>query len=413
MAACSPVPHACCRSNAGVYGDSALPSTHSRIRLKSRLCLSTAPPIDRAQPFARQVEAVDQAAERGGEHVLVRRLGVGAVGACERNAIAAEDRHATIPGGPAVVRGGGGHGCLRVVGLRMVPVGSYYPLFLLWSKFVVDTSTVDTRGSSVAPEAPSDLYSQVVNSGPGSFLAKQLGVPQPETLRRYRRRRSAAGRAAADRRRRAGWPNRCAPRWPRTTTWSATTSADGGPTRSAGCVFDATGITATGGAERAARVLHPTAAQPRPLGTRRRGRHHARSGRQRRRAHRPARAGGLHPLARQGVAARRHGALVYLAPDAKPAATGLESTMRFMLSAKSAYVDGQVFYVGRRRLHPTGRLGQAARRARSRSSPARPAASARPSPRCSPATAPRSSASTSTARPRHSPRPPPRWAAPR
>jgi 3-oxoacyl-[acyl-carrier protein] reductase len=39
-------------------------------------------------------------------------------------------------------------------------------------------------------------------------------------------------------------------------------------------------------------------------------------------------------------------ALVYLSPDAKPAATGLESTLRFILSAKSAYVDGQVFYVG-------------------------------------------------------------------
>ena len=38
--------------------------------------------------------------------------------------------------------------------------------------------------------------------------------------------------------------------------------------------------------------------------------------------------------------------LVYLSPHAKPAATGLESTMRFILSAKSAYVDGQVFYVG-------------------------------------------------------------------
>ncbi|MGB0963081.1 MAG: short chain dehydrogenase, partial [Mycobacterium sp.] len=32
----------------------------------------------------------------------------------------------------------------------------------------------------------SDLLSQVVNSGPGSFLAKQLGVPQPEALRRHR-----------------------------------------------------------------------------------------------------------------------------------------------------------------------------------------------------------------------------------
>ena len=42
------------------------------------------------------------------------------------------------------------------------------------------------EGSSVAPKRSSDLFSQVVNSGPGSFLAKQLGVPQPETLRRYR-----------------------------------------------------------------------------------------------------------------------------------------------------------------------------------------------------------------------------------
>jgi 3-oxoacyl-[acyl-carrier protein] reductase len=37
---------------------------------------------------------------------------------------------------------------------------------------------------------------------------------------------------------------------------------------------------------------------------------------------------------------------VYVHPDAKTAATGLESTVRFILSAKSTYVDGQVFYVG-------------------------------------------------------------------
>jgi 3-oxoacyl-[acyl-carrier protein] reductase len=37
---------------------------------------------------------------------------------------------------------------------------------------------------------------------------------------------------------------------------------------------------------------------------------------------------------------------VYLSADAKPAATGLESTVRFILSGKSAYVDGQVFRVG-------------------------------------------------------------------
>ncbi len=32
----------------------------------------------------------------------------------------------------------------------------------------------------------SDLFSQIVNSAPGSLLAKQLGIPQPETLRRYK-----------------------------------------------------------------------------------------------------------------------------------------------------------------------------------------------------------------------------------
>lgn len=32
----------------------------------------------------------------------------------------------------------------------------------------------------------SDLFSQIVNSPPGSLLAKQLGIPQPEKLRRYK-----------------------------------------------------------------------------------------------------------------------------------------------------------------------------------------------------------------------------------
>ena len=43
IAACSPVPQACWMSVAGVSGASREPSTHSRVRLKSRECLSTAP----------------------------------------------------------------------------------------------------------------------------------------------------------------------------------------------------------------------------------------------------------------------------------------------------------------------------------------------------------------------------------
>ena len=32
---------------------------------------------------------------------------------------------------------------------------------------------------------PSDILSQVINSAPGSFVAKQFGLPAPETLRRF------------------------------------------------------------------------------------------------------------------------------------------------------------------------------------------------------------------------------------
>ena len=49
---------------------------------------------DGAEALALEVEAVDEAAERGGEHVLVGRVGVGAVGAGEGNPVAAEDRYA-------------------------------------------------------------------------------------------------------------------------------------------------------------------------------------------------------------------------------------------------------------------------------------------------------------------------------
>ncbi len=38
--------------------------------------------------------------------------------------------------------------------------------------------------------------------------------------------------------------------------------------------------------------------------------------------------------------------LVYVSPDAAPGLSGLESTLRFLLSAKSAFVDGQVIRVG-------------------------------------------------------------------
>ena len=77
IAAWRPVPHACCTSVAGVAGDSWEPSTDSRVRLKSRECLRTAPGDDLTEALALQAEAGDETVERGGEHVLVGRVGVG------------------------------------------------------------------------------------------------------------------------------------------------------------------------------------------------------------------------------------------------------------------------------------------------------------------------------------------------
>jgi 3-oxoacyl-[acyl-carrier protein] reductase len=197
----------------------------------------------------------------------------------------------------------------------------------------------------VAAKGSSDLFSQVVNSGPGSFVAKQLGVPQPEPLRRYR----------------AGDPP---------LTGSLLIGGDGRvvePLRAAldgdydvvannlggrwadtfgGLVFDATGITTPSGLKGLHEFFTPVlrnlahCARVVVVGTTPEA-----TGSIEERIAQRALEGFTRSLGKE-VRNGATAALVYLAPDAKPAATGLESTLRFILSAKSAYVDGQVFYVG-------------------------------------------------------------------
>ncbi|MDT5120090.1 MAG: 3-oxoacyl-[acyl-carrier protein] reductase, partial [Mycobacterium sp.] len=197
----------------------------------------------------------------------------------------------------------------------------------------------------MAPNRSSDLFSQVVNSGPGSFVAKQLGVPQPEPLRRYRAGDPPlAGALLIGGEGRVVEPLRAA----LDNDYDLVGNNLGGrwADRFGGLVFDATGITAPDGLTALHDFFTPLL---RNLG------HSARvvvvgstpdaaasSGE---RIAQRALEGFTRSLGKE----LRHGAtvsLVYLSPEAKPAATGLESTMRFILSAKSAYVDGQVFYVG-------------------------------------------------------------------
>jgi 3-oxoacyl-[acyl-carrier protein] reductase len=199
----------------------------------------------------------------------------------------------------------------------------------------------DTKGSSVA----SDLYSQILNSPPGAFLAKQLGVPQPPTLRRYRPSDPPLpGTLLIGGNGRVTEPLRAA----LADDYDVVSNNLGGRWADSfgGLVFDATGITAPEGLtalhEFFTPLLRNLAASARVVVV---GTTPDQSGSVDQRIAQRALEGFTRSLAkelRRGATAQ----LVYLSPDAKPAATGLESTMRFILSGKSAYVDGQVFYIG-------------------------------------------------------------------
>jgi 3-oxoacyl-[acyl-carrier protein] reductase len=190
-----------------------------------------------------------------------------------------------------------------------------------------------------------DLYSQIVHSAPGSFLAKQLGIPQPETLRRYKPGDAPlAGTLLIGGEGRVVEPLRTA----LAEEYDVVSNNLGGRWADSfgGLVFDATGITEPAGLKDLYKFFTPLL---RNLGP---------SGRIVVIGTTPDEVGSTHERIAQralegftrslGKEMRRGATvnLVYLTPDAKPAVTGLESTVRFILSGRSAYVDGQVFRVG-------------------------------------------------------------------
>ncbi len=190
-----------------------------------------------------------------------------------------------------------------------------------------------------------DLYSQIVHSAPGNFLAKQLGIPQPETLRRYRPGDPPlAGSLLIGGEGRVVEPLRSA----LAEDYDVVSNNLGGRWADSfgGLVYDATGITEPAGLRGLYEFFTPLL---RNLGPSARivviGTTPEEAGSPHERMAQRALEGFTRSLAKE----MRRGAtvaLVYLSPDAKPAATGIESTMRFILSAKSAYVDAQVFRVG-------------------------------------------------------------------
>jgi 3-oxoacyl-[acyl-carrier protein] reductase len=190
-----------------------------------------------------------------------------------------------------------------------------------------------------------DLYSQIVHSAPGSFLAKQLGIPAPETLRRYRAGDPPlAGTLLIGGDGRVVEPLRTA----LAEDYDVVSNNLGGRWADSfgGLVYDATGITEPAGLKGLYKFFTPLL---RNLGASGRivviGTVPEQTGSVGERIAQRALEGFTRSLGKE----MRRGAtvnLVYLAADAKPAATGIESTLRFLLSGKSAYVDGQVFEVG-------------------------------------------------------------------
>jgi 3-oxoacyl-[acyl-carrier protein] reductase len=190
-----------------------------------------------------------------------------------------------------------------------------------------------------------DVLSQVLSSGPGSFLAKQLGVPQPQELRRYR-----AGEPPLSGSLLIGGEGRVAEplRAALAEDYDVVGDNLGGRWADSfgGLVFDATGITTPEGLKALHDFFTPLL---RNLGACGRivvvGTTPDETGSIDERIAQRALEGFTRSLGKELQRGATIG-LVYLSADAKPAATGLESTVRFLLSAKSAYVDAQVFYVG-------------------------------------------------------------------
>ena len=204
-----------------------------------------------------------------------------------------------------------------------------------------------------------DLYSSFVNSGPGAFIASKVGLPQPPSLRRYSPSRPPLGGpvllggfgrlvepvreilSAAGAGSEASGPHSTGD-YDIVTNNTTGRSAD----KLGAAVFDATGISDAAALAQLYEFFTPVM---RSLGNSARvvvlGTTPELAASPDEQVAQRALEGFTRSIAkelRDGATAQ----LVYVHPKAKTGANGLESTLRFLLSGKSAYVDGQVIRVG-------------------------------------------------------------------
>jgi 3-oxoacyl-[acyl-carrier protein] reductase len=190
-----------------------------------------------------------------------------------------------------------------------------------------------------ASKGAPDLYSQFLGSAPGAFIAKQAGLPKPENLRRYK-----AGEPALAGPILVGGNGRLVE--PLRELLSDYALAVPHDDRYGALVFDATGITQVTELVELFEFFQPVIRKLAPsarvvvLGTTPEetssiDEHIAQRG--------------LEGFTRSVGKEVQRGAtaqLVYVSPGASTGLSGVESTLRFLLSAKSAFVSGQVVRIG-------------------------------------------------------------------
>ncbi|QSE90032.1 3-oxoacyl-ACP reductase [Rhodococcus pseudokoreensis] len=190
-----------------------------------------------------------------------------------------------------------------------------------------------------ASKGAPDLYSQFLSSAPGAFIAAKAGLPRPENLRRYKHGEPAlAGPVLIGGKGRLVEPLR--------ELLSDYPAAGAGDDRYGALVFDATGIGSVTELEQLFEFFQPVIRNLAPsarvvvIGTT----PEETSGVDEHIAQRA-----LEGFTRSVGKEVKRGAtaqLVYVSPTAATGLSGLESTLRFLLSAKSAFVSGQVIRVG-------------------------------------------------------------------
>jgi 3-oxoacyl-[acyl-carrier protein] reductase len=184
-----------------------------------------------------------------------------------------------------------------------------------------------------------DRYQQLIETPPGRFVSKQFGLPQPERLRRYE-----PGQPLLEGPALLGGGSLLGP--VRDTLRAAREEAHDSFSeglRYGALVFDASEISSTSELRQLYDFFHPTIRSVRPSGrVLVLGRPPASCSDAR--AHTAQRA--LEGFTRSVGKELRRGAtvqLIYVEPGAEE---NMESTLRFLLSSKSAYVDGQVVRIG-------------------------------------------------------------------